>query len=232
MTCSEKVERQTMNTISHHLTENVLAAYAAGTLPEAFNLIVATHISMCDECRADLHAHEALGGAVLEGVGSVDMASDALTACMARISAASEVMIKADVRPLRASRSDPIFPQPLRDYVGGGLSDVKWRSAGMGVKQAILPTSRDATVRLLYIPAGAEVPDHGHNGIEMTLVLQGAFRDAFSRFAAGDIEICDTDVEHKPVAEEGQACICLAATVAPLKFSGIFPKIAQPFLRI
>ncbi len=33
--------------------------------------------------------------------------------------------------------------------------DVKWRSTiGMGVRQAILPTARDASARLLYIPAG------------------------------------------------------------------------------
>ena len=52
------------------------------------------------------------------------------------------------------------------------------------------------------------------------------------RNGAGDIEICDPNVEHTPVAEPGEDCICLAATDAPLKFSGLLPKIAQPFLRI
>ena len=35
-----------------------------------------------------------------------------------------------------------------------------------------------------------------------------------------------------PVAEEGEDCICLAATDAPLKFNALLPRIAQPFLRI
>ena len=43
-----------MTKIKHHLTEPLLMGYAAGTLPEAFNLVIATHASMCDQCRAAL----------------------------------------------------------------------------------------------------------------------------------------------------------------------------------
>ena len=76
------------------------------------------------------------------------------------------------------------------------------------------------------------MPDHGHRGTELTLVLQGAFRDATDRFDAGDIEIANEDLEHRPVAEPGQDCICLAATDAPLRFRSLIPRLAQPLLRI
>ena len=55
-------------------------------------------------------------------------------------------------------------PDPFSAYIGCGLSDVKWRPIGLGVRQAVLKTSRAVTARLLYIPAGAAVPDHGHLG--------------------------------------------------------------------
>jgi putative transcriptional regulator len=116
--------------------------------------------------------------------------------------------------------------------VGGDLSAIRWRRVGGGVKQAILPTGKDATARLLYIPGGVAVPDHGHKGMELTLVLQGAFADANDRFGPGDIEIADEEVEHTPVALEGEACICLAVTDAPLRFRGMIPRLAQPLLRI
>ncbi len=219
----------TTNTITHHLTDQILIAYAAGTLPEAFNLIVATHITMCDQCRTELAAHEAVGGAVLERAGVAEMDVGALDACFARIDADPKDPIK--VRG-RSNRPPSLFPQPLADYVGCELEDIKWKPVGLGVRQSILKASRTASVRLLHIPAGCEVPDHGHNGTEMTLVLQGAFCDEFARFGPGDIEICDPNVEHNPIAEDGLDCICLAATDAPLKFSGLLPKIAQPFLRI
>ncbi len=218
-------------TIKHHLTENIAMAYAAGTLPEAFNLVVATHISMCDESRAMVEAHEAIGGVILDDVRGVDLQEDALEACFAKIEAGAPTAIRVPERRARANHNG-LFPKPLQDYVGGDLDAVQWRKVGGGVKQAILPTSKDASVRLLYIPAGCEVPDHGHHGTEMTLVLKGAFRDEFALFQAGDVEICDPNVEHTPVAVEGEDCICLAATDAPLKFSGLIPKIAQPFLRI
>jgi len=66
----------------------------------------------------------------------------------------------------------------------------------------------------------------------LTLVLQGAFRDQTALFAAGDVEVANEDLNHTPVAEIGEDCICLAATDAPLLFNAWIPRIAQPFLRI
>ncbi|MDZ4394249.1 ChrR family anti-sigma-E factor [Cypionkella sp.] len=208
--------------IRHHLSDPLLIAYAAGNLPEAFGLVVATHISMCDTCRAQLATFEAVGGAVMDSA-TVAMADGALEAAMARLGV--PVVSKPLVR-----RSD--LPAPLGDYIGGGLAEVKWRSLGMGVRQAILPTGKGATARLLYIPAGQAVPDHGHRGTELTLVLQGAFRDATDRFGPGDVEIATEELEHTPVAEAGEACICLAATDAPLRFNALIPRLLQPLFRI
>lgn len=204
-------------------------SYAAGALPEAFNLVVATHISMCDECRARLETFEAIGGAVLDSA-EPETSSNALTVDLA----ATLDRIKAqDVETTTPRKVVPgVFPKALQDYVGGDLEAVKWRPVGMGVRQAILDTSNSASVRLLYIPAGKALPDHGHHGTEMTLVLQGAFRDDHDRFGRGDIEIATEDLEHTPVAELGADCICLSATDAPLKFSGLLPRLAQRFLRI
>jgi putative transcriptional regulator len=120
----------------------------------------------------------------------------------------------------------------LADYVGGGPEKVRWRNVGMGVKQAMIRTGKNASARLLYIPGGQAVPDHGHRGLELTLVLQGAFRDDSDRFGPGDIEIADEAMQHTPVAEVGQVCICLAATDAPLRFNGLIPRLAQPFFGI
>lgn len=200
--------------------------YAAGQLPEAFNLVVATHVSMCDECRARLAAFDAVGGALLEDADEIAMGEDALARALERINDLPQATRSERLKPAG------IFPAPLADYVGGDLSAVRWRRVGGGVKQAILPTGKDATVRLLFIPAGAAVPDHGHRGMELTLVLQGAFADENDRFGRGDLEIADEELEHTPVALSGEDCICLAATDAPLRFRGLIPRIAQPLLRI
>ena len=213
-------------TIRHHLTDDILMAYSAGQLPEAFNLVVATHVSLCDDCRAALQAFDAIGGSLLEDSTGTALTDESLQATLARI-AAGPSPARSPMRP-----KGGIFPAPLRDAVGGDLASVRWRPVGMGVRQAILPARGSATVRLLSIPAGQGVPDHGHSGMELTLVLQGAFRDKNDRFQRGDIEIAGEDLEHMPVAEPGSDCICLAATDAPLRFSNVIPRLLQPLFRI
>lgn len=214
-----------MKTITHHISDEMLIAYSAGTLPEAFALVVAAHVSMCDACRATLCAFDAVGGVVLERCAAAKISDGCLEATLARIA-------RGDTPAPRACCKDAVLPAPVVDYVGGGLDAVRWRSIGGGVKQAILRTDRAATARLIYIPAGNAVPDHGHRGAELTLVLQGAFRDETDRFAPGDVETATEDLTHKPVAEAGQACICLAATDAPLRFRSLLPRLVQPLFRI
>lgn len=215
--------------INHHLTDDILMGYAAGTLPEAFNLMVAAHVSLCDECRARLASYEALGGEVLEMAGGnhAPLAAGSLEATMALIAGGP-----AEPAPRPAREPDSVLPGPLQDYVGTNLQDVNWRSIGMGVRQAILKTDGHATARLLYIPAGAAMPDHGHEGLEMTMVLQGAFQDEDDYFARGDVEVATSDLHHTPVADIHEDCICLAVTDAPLRFNGIVHKVAQRWARI
>jgi putative transcriptional regulator len=206
-----------MNKITHHLSDQLLIGYSAGSLPEAFNLVVATHLSMCDECRAAAQSFDSIGGALLHAQPTEELSDASLAKTMALIAKGPK---SAAPKPVGGD-----VPDPLSAYIGGGLSDVKWRPIGLGVRQAVLKTSRAATARLLYIPAGAAVPDHGHRGTELTLVLQG-------RFAAGDVEVADEDLQHRPVAEIGHDCICLAATDAPLRFSAWIPRVAQSLLKL
>jgi len=216
-----------MKQIKHHLTEPLLMGYAAGTLPEAFNLVVATHITMCDDCRAALAGYDAVGGEIMLSNDAVTVAEDALAATMAMIDSGFGAEKPAPVRT-----QNTVFPGPLQDYVKGDLDNLKWRKVGGGVSQMVLKTSRDASVRLLRIPAGTAMPDHGHRGTELTLVLQGAFMDEHDRFGAGDVEVANEDMHHTPVAEAGMDCICLAASDAPLRFNGIIPRLAQRFIGI
>ena len=203
-------------------------SYSAGGLSEAVNLMVASHISLCDTCRATVESYDAVGGALIgDSVSApVAMSDNSLEATLALI---NQSPVAEPERPIYAPG---VLPSPLQDYVGGDLESIKWRAVGMGVRQAILPTSKEASARLLYIPAGTAMPDHGHHGLEMTMVLQGAFVDDDEYFARGDVEIAGEETEHMPVADVGQDCICLAVTDGKLKFNSVLPRLMQPFLRI
>ena len=213
------------NNIKHHVHDYLMMAYSSGNLPEAFSIAVAAHITMCDECRISMESFNAVGGALLETQSDIAIGPEALEKTLEKIAASGPVE-KVKNRP----KAD--FPAPLADYIGDSLDSIEWQPIGMGVKQSILSTSSEATARLLYIPPGTVMPDHSHSGIEMTLVLKGAFADETEYFAQGDIEIADESTNHTPVAADGTPCICLAVTEAPLKFRKIFHRMIQPLMRI
>lgn len=211
-----------MTAITHHIPDHVLASYAAGSLDYPFALVVAAHLSLCDSCRAGFEAHQLAGGVVLE-----DSTPEPVSAqCKSRLLAA----LDEPYEPAPVYRRSGVYPGPVVEALKGRAP--KWKPLGMGVRQTILKAGPKGSVRLLYIPPGRAVPDHGHNGLEMTLVLQGSFSDETGHFAVGDVELADETLEHTPVADAGDACICLAATDAPLRFSTLVPRLLQPIFRI
>lgn len=211
-----------MTAINHHIPDAILASYAAGNLNGPFGLVVAAHISMCLDCRAAVEAHHAVGGTVLETVSEEEISADMKSSILAQLD--------APVVPQPSFQRSGIYPGPVVEALKG--KSPKWKSVGMGVKQNILSANDEGSVRLLYIPPGQEMVDHSHNGLELTLVLQGSFSDSMGEFNVGDVEVGDHHLEHTPVAGPDVACICLAATDAPLRFNGLLPRLLQPLFRI
>lgn len=211
------------DSISHHIPAEVITAYAAGSLGQAYSLVVAAHVSMCDTCRAELAAQEAAGGVVLEGMGREGLSDGLLTRVLDRLDD------PAPPDPVRFTRKG-VYPGPIMAALKG--SAPKWKSVGSGVKQCVIGGDRDGISRLLFIPPGQAVPDHGHNGLELTLVLQGGFSDETGHFDVGDVEVADAALDHVPTADPGPPCIVVAATDAPLKFNTFLPRLLQPLLGI
>ena len=75
------------------------------------------------------------------------------------------------------------------------------------------------------------VPHHGHNGAEYTVVLGGAFRDESGLYAVGDFAEADESMEHHPVAEGREACVCLISGEGGVRASGLL-RMIQPFLGV
>lgn len=208
---------------AHHVPDAMLAAYGAGTLPYPFAVVVATHVSLCDECRARLEAHRVLGGLVLDGLAPAAVSSDSRRRVLGALSDT------ATIEPRRYEEAAHPYPAPLPELFDAG--GPRWRALGFGAKQAILWIGREGSLRLLSIPAGQAVAEHGHRGMELTLVLSGAFEDDSGVFRTGDLEVADQELDHTPRATEAEACVCLAATDAPLRFHALIPRLLRPILR-
>src|SRR3990167_3252388 len=114
--------------ISHHIAEETLVAYGAGTLSEAWSLLVAAHLALCPACRAEAERIESVGGALLEELEPAEVGVDAFAHLMQTIDDMS-----AEPAPTCVARPVPsLLPEPLKSYVGGDLHALKWRRLGKG----------------------------------------------------------------------------------------------------
>lgn len=215
-------------TITHHLDDATVVAYAAGTLGEAHSVVVAAHAAMCPQCRAAIREAEALGGQILQ-----DQDTSAVSdTCRAATLASLDGVIHAS-RP--APRKNLEVPAPLYSLIGGQpLSSLNWKTKGPGIAKVDLPLSPGSRthLQLLRIAPGKMLPDHGHGGEELTLVLSGSYSDHMGRFGAGDVADLDEETEHAPRVDSDLACICLVATEAPTRFKSFWARLAQPFVGI
>lgn len=221
----------------HHISEEVLFSYAAGHTSHAFEVVLASHLTLCPICRERLAQHEEIAGQLMEQEQPVAVDEDSLECIFAQISAAGPVA-KAPLsnkapasNPSISAQSD--VPGPLaRLLPNSDLKSLPWQSMVPGVKQVDLSPGGGSsqTLKLLKIAPGTTIPQHTHNGSELTLILHGSYTDEMGRFKRGDIATLDCEVSHQPIADSDEDCICLIAIDGNLKFKGLLPRLLQPII--
>ncbi len=228
-------EEQLSMMVHHHPDDALLLDYATGALGEAESLVVATHMALCPLCRRKVAEIEAIGGAELDTIEQVAMADDALDRVMDRLDSLGDNQAPQALVTGEQHESDAPFmvPQPLRGYLQAELEALPWQSVIRGLDEVTLEVGSDDMVRtkMLRIQPGCAMPQHTHEGSELTLVLDGAFSDERGYFARGDLAVTGSDVEHRPVADDDRVCYCLAVTTAPLRLTGTFGRLINPFLK-
>jgi len=217
-------------TIHHHPDDATLMAYAAGAVPEGFSLVLAAHLESCPRCRDRLAEAQALGGELLETMAPAAPPGGGLAEVWDLIGDAAP----EPAPPPPKARPRDGLPSVLAPYLERGFDDIPWRSLVPGIRQYVLDgvESGKGSVRLLAIAPGITIPQHTHGGGELTLVLRGSYTDEIGRFQSGDLADLDPSVEHQPVADTDETCICLIATDERLRFSGMFSRMLQPLIGI
>jgi putative transcriptional regulator len=213
---------------THHPSDTLLLGYAAGTTSEADALAMSTHLTFCPECRARLATAETVGGALLEQMDSASLSPAVLQSVLARLDEPAPIAAK------HPPRVDAIggLPRALADYAMRAMAQSGWRMVAPGIRQLALSTAGDAKARILELKPGTVLPEHGHRGTELTILLAGSYTDELGRFARGDMAELDESVVHRPIVDDGPDCIALIVTEAPLKFRGWMARLAQPLIGI
>ncbi len=213
---------------SFHPPEPLLMEYAAGALPEAVSLLVATHLTYCPDCRAEVQRLESLGGALLDSLPPVTVTTDLDT-----------LFAKLD-NPAPAPVPPPLageywMPRPVRRALASlprrADTPLPWQRVTGALSEIRLPTPGASRTRLMRIKAGQAMPEHTHGGTEYVLVLQGGFSDHLGHYRPGDLSISTDEDTHTPKADTDGDCICLAVVDGALKLTGPLGWVVNRFVR-
>lgn len=218
-------------TIRHHPQDDMLLAYAAGTLATAQRLVIAAHLEGCAHCRRRTGRFEAVGGALLEDIEPMAMSDDALAQALAAL----ETPMGPAAKP-SAGRDAPrllpegiAMPAALRDQIIG-----PWRRVAPGIQISRIEGLWHTPSRCFLLKAapGVTVPRHDHEGIELTQMLAGALIDEGERYERGNCVQAEPGIDHQPQSDPQAGCICLIAIdgrTVPSHWTG---RLIQRFIDI
>jgi putative transcriptional regulator len=200
--------------------EALMAGYVAGTLPEPARVLVAAHLEMKPDNRLLVNDLNVLAGQMLERTEPAPVFErDKRLADIFRSSLPEEYSEDS------ALPHDAILPPSLRRFVGLRSEDIPWRRRLPGFREYGLGDIDGCEVNLMWIRAGRALPSHTHKGIELILILDGAFNDHRGRFGPGDISLADEMLDHRPVAESDRPCIAFSVMDAPIKLTGSLTRL-------
>ncbi|MGN5010602.1 ChrR family anti-sigma-E factor [Aeromonas veronii] len=213
--------------IKAHPTDPMLRAFAADELPLPLAVGLSAHCELCPECAARLKTFE-------EELAQQYLASPSEPELASRDDVALDVgfdAMLADILALSEPVAAPVIDlpraQPAELEVAGHAYRLprvlaryrspKWRHIG-AIRQQSLPLDEmGSRASLLHIDAGGRIPEHTHQGYELTLLLAGNIQDGDTLYQAGDFIWRDASHAHSPHTPDG--CLCYTVQDAPVQFT-------------
>lgn len=216
--------------INHHPAPDLLAAFSAGSLHLSHALCVSTHVECCEECKSNLQRLNGMGALLFEEQPRQTVPARLKASIMEQLDQARDE--QAVATDTDGDAGNLAIPRALRQFIPGSYDELNWQILSPSIRAATLCTDINGTrIEMLRIKPGGEVATHTHTGDEYTLILEGSFSDETGIFREGDFVVRDASHQHKPMATRDRECICLTVTDAPIRFTGFFGRLMNPFIR-
>ncbi|WP_421862477.1 ChrR family anti-sigma-E factor [Motiliproteus sp.] len=210
--------------IQYHPDDATLLAFSNATLERNFAVLVACHLRHCPRCRQRLRQAEQLGAELMQRLQPAEVSPDCKQALFDRLDEPAG-QTKSESHGAALPKKS-LIPALLQNWTDQDFETVPWKRIAPGIQQHKIDLG-SSNLSLLRIAPGTCMPAHGHQGSELTMVLRGSYSDEIGRFQPGDIADLDDEIEHQPIADRNEHCICLIATDAPLRFNSWVPRLMQ-----
>ena len=199
----------------------LLADYASGALSPALHALIGSHLELSANGRGFVSSLEdSLARRMETAVPAALRGRDARLAA-----------IFAQAPASRRPSPDSGDPRALIRFAGKPIEQLAFTSLLPGVRECRIEAGEGSTAVIYRIRAGQRLPQHTHEGSEVTLVLRGGFSDEGGHYVRGDVAIADEHHDHVPVADADEECVCFAVMDAPLRLTGRFGRFFNRFLR-
>lgn len=217
--------------------QGLLAGYVSGTLSPAARALVASYAEFNPEIAAIIEAMEVACGDSLMSIEPMPL-SNSETMLEEILAMGQENIAETQAETSTGSSTDAptvsgdaiLLPEPLREFLGLTDGDVPWKRSLAGFHELRVDGADEDSVRLLKLKAGQKMPDHGHHGLELTLVVSGAFSDSTGHYRRGSVQIADEHLDHQPIVDADSDCICFTVVEAPLRFRSPLTRMVAPLL--
>jgi putative transcriptional regulator len=190
--------------------DETLLHHAAGRLDAGFALVLDTHLALNSTSREIFTQFEEIGGLLLDECAPAPVEPSALNVVLAALDkpAREDPRVSREAQSFTDMPSGLTLPPPL---VGRRMGP--WRWIAPGVRSRRIDVSPDSASRafLLEIAPGVRIPQHGHEGREMTCVLRGSFVDRGQRHTECSFSRADEEDKHDIFVDSQTPCVCLVA---------------------
>lgn len=221
--------------INHHPKTQLLNAFASGELPASLSAALSIHLEFCPKCKQRFeaitedhatqfelssndieitHTNEAQSNQLC--ISDLDEMINEIT-CDTRLADIYEAQHKA----IELGGKQYKLPRALSNMAFGN-----WTGLGKLTRSRIDLNEGDVRTSLLEIKPGGKIPEHTHTGFELTLLLEGSFKDEMGEYHAGDFIWLDGEHTHNPMTENG--CLCFTVVSDKLQFTQGFNKLLNP----
>ena len=220
--------------IKYHPDNAFLQSFATGELPASLAAAASIHCEMCSRCHEKvLSFTQQAASANFDTFAMSDISSSGSEA-EAIYTSDMDAMIDAitqdeeqDMAPVEQSKTIQVQGQQFE--LPKALVNVplgKWSSLGRLSRSRLGMNDGDIRASLLLMSAGGGVPEHTHKGFELTLILEGHFKDEFDDYSPGDFLMLDSSHTHNPQTDSG--CLCYTVSNDAQHFTTGLNRLVNP----
>jgi putative transcriptional regulator len=218
--------------INHHPKIELLMQHVNGELPASISAGIKIHSDFCQQCSKQIeeltkHQAELSFEQTLTDNAEYDIEHDVDAKTMLdnimQMEPDFEPEVRLDNAPISVSFRgvEYTLPNVMKKMTLG-----KPLQIGKLSRSRILLDEGHIRSSLLRIEAGGTIPEHTHNGYEITLLLEGSFKDEMGEYFAGDFIVLDKNHQHQPISEQG--CLCYTVVSDSLHFTQGINKLLNP----